>query len=119
MYATFDAIAYARKLEQAGFTREQAEIQAENVRELRESQAESLRSFSKELDEKTKKELATKGDLRETELRLQKEIEQVRKEIEQVRVEIKSTEYRLLLWQIGIGVAIISLIAKGFGWLGF
>ncbi len=112
MYATFDAIAYARKLEQAGFTREQAEIQAENARELRESQAEAIRVFASDLDEKTKKELATKedvlfvrADLRETELRLQK--------------EIKATEYRLLVWQLGIGIAIISIMAKGFGWLGF
>jgi chromosome segregation ATPase len=42
-------------------------------------------------------ELATQGHLRETELRLQKEIEQVRLEIEQVRGEIRETEGRLQL----------------------
>ena len=56
--------------------------------------------------------LAVKGDLRETELRLQKEIEVVRKEVQQVK-------YDLLKWQLGIGLAIILVIAKGFGWLGF
>ncbi len=101
MYATFDAIAYARKLEQAGFTREQAEIQAENARELREAQAESLRSFTKELDEKTKKELATKGD------------------IQDVRLEIQQTKYDLRKWQIAGCVALAAIMAKGFGWLGF
>ena len=68
------------------------------------------------MSEEQKKELATKGDLREesnairadvreTELRLQK--------------EIKDVEYRLLKWQLGIGLAIILIMAKGFGWLGF
>ena len=31
---TFDALAYAKKLESAGFTREQAEIQAAAMREI-------------------------------------------------------------------------------------
>ena len=53
-----------------------------------------------------------KGELRETELRLQKEIEVVRKEVQQVK-------YDLLKWQLGIGFAIILVMAKGFGWLGF
>ena len=71
------------------------------------------------LIEEQKKDLATKGDvfavkgeLRETELRLQKEIEVVRREVQQVR-------YDLLKWQLGIGFAIILVMAKGFGWLGF
>ena len=71
------------------------------------------------LNEEQKKDLATKGDvfavkgeLRETELRLQKEIEVVRREVQQVR-------YDLLKWQLGIGFAIILVMAKGFGWLGF
>ncbi|HLF98679.1 MAG TPA: hypothetical protein VI457_16175 [Methylococcaceae bacterium] len=41
------------------------------------------------------KEVATQGNLRETELRLQKEIEGVRLEIGQVRLEIKEVELRL------------------------
>ncbi len=40
-------------------------------------------------------EIARGADVRETELRLQKEIEVVRKEIEVVRKEIKETELRL------------------------
>ena len=41
-------------------------------------------------------ETATRSNLRETELRLIKEIEQVRTEIEQVRAEAKETELRLV-----------------------
>ena len=97
MYATFDAIAYAKKLEQAGLSREQAEIQTE-----------AMRIFTLELDEKTKKELATKGDIKD-----------VRLEIEQVRGEIQQTKYDLLKWQIAGWVALAAIMAKGFGWLGF
>ena len=41
------------------------------------------------------KKAATSGELRETELRLQGEIEQVRLEVEQVRKELRETELRL------------------------
>jgi hypothetical protein len=40
-------------------------------------------------------EMATQGHVRESELRLQKEIEQVRAEIEQVRSELRQSELRL------------------------
>ena len=50
--------------------------------------------------------------LRETELRLEKEIEQTKKKIAQV-------QYSMLKWQIGIGVGLAAIMAKGFGWLGF
>ena len=81
-----------------------------------EEAAQIIVSMFERMSEEQKKELATKGDLREesnairadvreTELRLQK--------------EIKDVEYRLLKWQLGIGFAIILIMAKGFGWLGF
>jgi flagellar motility protein MotE (MotC chaperone) len=41
-------------------------------------------------------ELATQAHVRESELRLQKEIEQVRAEIEQVRAALRESELRLL-----------------------
>ena len=62
------------------------------------------------------KEWATKGDLRETELRLQTEIEKVRAEL---KTDMKTLEVRLLKWQLGIGLALAAIMAKGFGWLGF
>ena len=77
-----------------------------------EEAAQIIVSMFERISEEQKKELATKGDLREesnairadvreTELRLQK--------------EIKDVEYRLLKWQLGIGFAIILIMAKGFG----
>ncbi|MDZ7699955.1 MAG: hypothetical protein U5R49_24525 [Deltaproteobacteria bacterium] len=50
--ATFDTLSYAKKLKAAGFTDEQAEIQAEALSEIIEER------------------LATKQDLKELELRL-------------------------------------------------
>ena len=74
------------------------------------------------------KEVATQSQVRETELRLQKEIEGVRKEVEGVRLEIKEVELRLqkdikgvevkiaetrsdlIRWVVGVGLLQSSLI---------
>ena len=99
-----------KKLEKA-FTQEQFDALVE-VLERREDRA------------------ATKEDLRETELRMQVEIEKVRAETEKVRLEVRETEarlkadnekvkYDLLKWQIGGWIALATIMAKGFGWLGF
>ena len=47
------------------------------------------------------------------------EIEKVRAEVEKVKASVKDTELRLLKWQLGIGLALAVIMAKGFGWLGF
>lgn len=80
---------------------------------------------------------ATGEDLRETELRMQTEIEKIRSETEKVRLEVRETEarlrteiekvrgevekvkYDLLKWQIGGWVALAAIMAKGFNWIGF
>ena len=54
--ATFNTLAYAKKLKAAGFTDEQAEIQAEALSEIIEER------------------LATKQDLKELELRLKHDL---------------------------------------------
>ncbi|MGD2020274.1 MAG: DUF1640 domain-containing protein [Thiohalocapsa sp.] len=67
-------------------------------------------------------ELVTQGHLRETELRLQKEIEQVRLELEQVRGEIRETEgrLRLQLEQVRgeIAATKVGIIKWTVGWTG-
>ena len=57
-----------------------------------EEPAKALVSYLEELE---KKKTATSEELRQTELRLQKEIEKIRLEIEQVRSELQETELRL------------------------
>jgi len=98
---TFDSLGYVKKLEAAGFTRQQAEAQADALREQTEAQAAALQKALDKYDEASRKDLATKGD------------------IQDVRLEMKSMEMRLLKWQIGIAAATITIMAKGFGWLGF
>ena len=70
-----------------------------------EEAAQIIVSVLERMIEEQKKESATKGDLRETELRLES--------------KIKDAEMRLLKWQLGIGFATIVIMAKGFGWIGF
>lgn len=89
---SFDTLTYARKLEQAGFTRDQAEVQAFAMREIIEDK------------------LATKADLERVRLELQRDIEisradldakvemakaELKTDIEKVRGEVKETEARL------------------------
>lgn len=91
---TFDSLAYAKKLENAGFTREQAD-----------AQAETLSAAFSSWETARMKELATKADLQ--------------LETEKLRTEMKAMEIRLLKWQWGIAFALAVIMAKGFGWLGF
>ncbi len=116
---TFDTLAYARKFEEAGFTRQQAEAQADAMRQQAEVQVSALREAIEKYDEAGRRELAAKADVRESELRLQKEIEKVRAEIERVRAETEKVKYDLLKWQIGGWVALAAIMAKGFNWIGF
>ena len=105
---TFDSLGYAKKLEEAGFTRQQAEIQAIALREQLDAQNNALKKLIETYDESSRKELAMKGD-----------VQDVRLEIEKVRAEIQQVKYDLLKWQIAGWVALAAIMAKGFGWLGF
>lgn len=95
--ATFDALGYMRRLEESGVPRQQAE-----------TQADALRQVLEKYDEAERKGLATKADVHD-----------LRLEIEKVRSEIKMTELRLLRWYIGGWIALAMLMIKGFHWFGF
>ena len=119
---TFDALGYFEKLKAAGFTEEQAKAQATALREQTETQAAALQKALDKYDEASRKDLATKGDIQDVRTEIQDvrtEIQDVRNEVQDVRLEMKSMEMRLLKWQIGIAAATITIMAKGFGWLGF
>lgn len=110
--ATFDALGYFEKLKAAGVPEAQARVQAD-----------AFRAYSTMQDEKSKQELATKGDIREMELKLQKEIEKVRAEVKETEArlltELVKVKYDMLKWQLGIGLALTAIMAKGFNWIGF
>lgn len=137
----FDSQDYARRLEQAGFTPQQAEILKEHGEHLRAALQPLLRFY----EETVHRDLATKGDVMDTRLEIERvraevervradlkvEIEKVRADlktdIEKIRAELKTdiatVKYDLLKWQIGIALAgfggLAAIMAKGFGWLGF
>ena len=86
---TFDTLAYAKRLREAGFTEPQAEAQAAAL-------AEVLKSGTGELA--TRQDIADlKRDLKEVELSLRREIEAMKAE--------------LLKWVIGLLLAQVALIA--------
>ena len=97
----FDALEYFERLKAAGMPEELAKIQAETMRRQADAQSAALQRALDRYDEASRRELATKGD------------------IQDVRLEMKSMEMRLLKWQIGLPLAIIAIMAKGFGWIGF
>ena len=91
---TFDSIGYMRRLEESGVPRQQAE-----------TQADALRQVLERYDEANRREVATKADLQNVKQELQ--------------VAVKELELRLLKWQRGFSLAFAAILAKGFGWLGF
>ena len=97
----FDALEYFERLKAAGMPEELAKVQAETMRRQADAQSAALQRALDKYDDASRRELATKGD------------------IQDVRLEMKSMEMRLLKWQIGLALAIIAIMAKGFGWLGF
>lgn len=136
----FDNRNYVTRLEQAGFTRMQAEVQAEVLTEHSETLRAALQPLLRFYEETAHKDLATKGDVLDTRLEIERvraetekvraevekvradlkvDIEKVRAEVEKVRADVEKNKFDLLKWQIGIGIALVAIMAKGFGWLGF
>ena len=81
MSLAFDTLKFVEKLEAGGFTHAQAKAAAEAFAEA------------------TSRELATKGDLRETELKLSADMTGLRGEL------------ALVKWMVGFSLALLSAIA--------
>ena len=86
---TFDALGYFEKLKSAGVPEEQAKVQAAAFRE-----------FSAIQDENARRELATKMDLAQTEMRLKAELSE----------KIEAAKHEILKWLMGLIVAQTALI---------
>ena len=100
----FDTLSYAKKLMAAGFTQEQAEVQAETFLSIVQDQ------------------LVSKRDLKEVEKTLELKIETVRREtenvkkelkvdIEKVRVEIEVVKRDLKIWFGGMLFAAVAALS--------
>lgn len=97
-----------QRLKEGDFTQKQAEILAKETEDLVSNVLEHAKEQAK--SEFESKDIATKGDIRESELRLQKEIEVVRKKIKSLEVK--------LLYLYGTGfVVLLGMLAKGFHWM--
>ena len=122
----FSVVEYIKKLRNAGASQELAEVQAQEIEYVIEQTRQENKQETKQILEN--KDLATKGDLvlvrgdlRELELRLQKEIEIVRREIEVVRKEVAQSSTKLIIWMTstfgGFSIFFLSVLAKGFHWI--
>ena len=86
----FDTLSYAKKLQKAGFTQEQAEIQAETFLSIVQEQ------------------LVSKRDLKEVEANLQRDLKEVEKTL---RVEIEMTKRDLKIWFGGMLVVAVTVLS--------
>ena len=88
----FDTLTYAKKLQEAGFTSQQAEAQANALRGIVEENLASKRDIE-ELRKSSKQDIeglrtSTKHDLKELEARLEYKIELVRRDIKEMESHI-------------------------------
>lgn len=105
-----------------GFTQAQAEGFAELAQEERQKIRAEIKAdleVRDKLDESERSKLATKGDIADVRLEIEKLRSETKTEIEKLRTEAKGMESRLIKWQIAIAVFSLGIMAKGFGWLGF
>ncbi|WP_130471122.1 coiled-coil domain-containing protein [Candidatus Magnetaquicoccus inordinatus] len=89
----FDTLAFAKELEAAGIPPAHAE-----------AQAKALSSVLQKVEESRLQELATKGDVRELELRLETTKAELQKEIEVAKNET-------IKWMVGLALAQLAMMA--------
>lgn len=93
----FDVVEYIKKLRNAKFTQEQAETIAQETEHFLDGVLERTKQESKELFNNS--DLSTKGDIRESDLRMDK--------------KIAALESRLIIWVLGTGVGAVVTILSG------
>ncbi len=110
----FDILEFVNKSKELGVDEKVAELNARHIEQLAEAMEQRMQDQRHQIEALKLQELCSKGDLRESELRLQKEIEIVRKEVAQTGVNT-------IIWVSGImgtiSVFFLGVLAKGFHWL--
>lgn len=100
----FDTLAYAKEMEAAGFSREQAEVfAAAQGKILKEAFAAT--------------ELATKTDVNDVRIALKAEIQDVRTEVLRLENKMEANKHEVLKWVIGTMVAQTALIVAVIAFL--
>jgi hypothetical protein len=104
----FDVVEYIKKLRNAGASQQLAEIQAQELEHVLE---EAINTSKMDVQSK---ELATRGNIKELEVK----IEQTRLELQK---EIAQSSNRIVIWVVsllsGYGVFFLGILAKGFHWI--
>ncbi len=142
-----DSLAIFNRLKKAGMPDEHAQIQTEVFREQAAFCVAEIRQAIEKYDEVRRQDLATRGDVQDVRLEVEKvraalktDIEDVRLEVEKVRAELKTdiegvrlevekvraelktdiekVKSDLLKWMLGLGVAVVTIMVTGFGTLG-
>ena len=93
----FDTLAFAKELETAGIPSAHAE-----------AQAKALSGVLQKVEESRLQELATKGDVRELELRLEGKIETTKAELQK---EIEVAKNETIKWMVGLALAQLAMMA--------
>jgi hypothetical protein len=93
-----NTLEFARRMTKAGFTREQAEAQAELFAEIVES------------------DLATKRDLKDVEAKLSRDIKELEVRMSGFQADVKRDlkELELKMWQMTLGSAVLVTVLVGF-----
>ena len=104
----FDTLQFAAELMQGGFTEAQAKTMTKAVTKI---QQESFTTVVEQVKHDYRLEdIATKRDLKETELKIELVKSELKRDIESVRKEIAETKADLVRWVVGVGVLQMVLI---------
>lgn len=121
--ARIDTLGYFDRLTSAGVPEAQARIQAELFREQADFQTREFQELIEKYDAARRKDLATRGDVQDVRLEIERVRAELKTDIEKIRAELKTdiekAKYNLLKWQIGLAVGLVMIMAKGFNWIGF
>ncbi len=111
------------RLKTAGMPEAQARVQAEVLREQSELCAREIHQAIRKYDEIKRAELATRGDVQDVQVEIEKVRAELKVDIEKVRGELRTdmekVRFDLLKWQLAGWVALAAIMAKGFNWIGF
>lgn len=111
MPITVDTLAYVKRLESAGFTRVQAEVQAESFRVLAEAQDESRKKMFSEFETHAHKEMATREDV----LALRADLQSMRGEIWRLDNQLITNKHEILKWVVRTMIGLAAFICSVIG----
>lgn len=111
MPITFDTLAYAKKLEAAGFSREQSEVQAEAFRVRAEALEAARKKTFQEFELYAHKHMAAREDV----LALRAELQSLRGEIWRMDNQIISNKHEILKWVVRTLVGMAAFICSVIG----